>query len=74
MQLVNNNERKITSKILHRLFLLKGHLKSPMLNDEKVCPNCGVIAKTIAEQDDLFGNRIANGKVIPQSWCRKCRK
>jgi DNA adenine methylase len=37
------------------------------------CPNCGLEAHNLGDLLDLFGTRVAKGKKIPQSWCRKCR-
>ncbi len=38
------------------------------------CPCCGKIAKGEDEIEKKFGYRtMENGKVIPQSYCRKCR-
>ena len=36
---------------------------------QKSCPECG----TFKEIFSGFGTRIANGNVIPQSWCKSCR-
>ena len=38
------------------------------------CPSCKKIASTDDEIENLFGFRSSNGKTIPQSWCRECRK
>ena len=72
-ELVDINEIKITYKMLHELYLLKNIITSPLLREKKTCPKCGFTVTTIQAQNDSFGTRIVNGKVIPQSWCRKCR-
>jgi hypothetical protein len=72
-KLINNDETKISNKIQHSLYLLHQKMNSPFLKQKKVCPNCSLTVTTIQEQNDLFGTRIITGKVIPQSWCRKCR-
>lgn len=42
---------------------------------KKLCPNCKeAIASNDQEIEDRFGYRTTNGKTIPQSWCRSCRK
>lgn len=38
------------------------------------CPCCGITAKGEEEIEQEFGYRtMANGNVIPQSYCRLCR-
>lgn len=38
------------------------------------CPRCGLVAHGKAEIERLFGYRdMGDGRVIPQSHCRKCR-
>jgi len=38
------------------------------------CPNCGKKAIGFNEIEGKFGYRdMGDGRVIPQSWCRKCR-
>lgn len=39
----------------------------------KTCPKCGVEA-TPPEVDETFGFRKLRGNVVPQSWCRPCRR
>jgi hypothetical protein len=72
-ELINNDETKISNKIQHSLYLLQQKTNSSFLKETKVCPNCSLTVTTIQEQNDLFGTRIVSGKVIPQSWCKKCR-
>ena len=46
-------------------------------NLPKECPqkNCTTIASSLSEIEDKFGCRkMEDGKIIPQSWCRECRK
>ena len=38
-----------------------------------MCPKCRVKADGLEEIKEIFGFRIANGKKIPQAYCRKCR-
>ena len=39
------------------------------------CPNCGKTAYGEDEIQKLFGYRnMGDGRTIPQSWCRECRK
>lgn len=39
-----------------------------------VCPHCGKRATGHDEIVEKFGYRtMADGQVIPQSWCRECR-
>ena len=41
----------------------------------KTCPQCPKIANTFEEIDEKFGFRtMENETIIPQSWCRECRK
>ena len=72
-KLIDSDEIKISNRIQHTLYLLQQKINSPVLKENKVCPNCGLNVKTIQEQNDLFGTRIISGKVVPQSWCRECR-
>ena len=72
-KLIDSDEIKISNRIQHTLYLLQQKINSPVLKENKVCPNCGLKVKTIQEQNDLFGTRIISGKVVPQSWCRECR-
>ncbi|MDC3254481.1 hypothetical protein OAU20_02700 [Nitrosopumilus sp.] len=72
-KLIDSDEIKISNRIQHTLYLLQQKINSPLLKENKVCPNCGLKVKTIQEQNDLFGTRIISGKVVPQSWCRECR-
>lgn len=38
------------------------------------CPCCKITAKGEKEIQELFGYRnMGNDKIIPQSYCRKCR-
>lgn len=37
------------------------------------CPKCHVSAKGKKQIDNTFGFRKCSGKVIPQSYCKKCR-
>lgn len=37
--------------------------------DRRTCPHCAV-AKPLPH----FGLRTVGGRVVPQSWCRKCRR
>jgi phage N-6-adenine-methyltransferase len=39
----------------------------------KTCPRCPASAEGREAVEAVFGFRRLNGKVIPQSWCRKCR-
>lgn len=46
----------------------------PYGSDWAECPCCGKKAKGRNEIERWFGYRdMGNGKVIPQSYCRKCR-
>jgi hypothetical protein len=47
--------------------------KSLKANISTVCPKCNVFVKGKIEIDRIFGFRKCNGKVIPQSHCKKCR-
>jgi gas vesicle protein len=38
------------------------------------CPSCGKVANSHQDIDQLFGFRNMDGKILPQSWCRDCRK
>ena len=39
------------------------------------CPCCGKLAKGFDEIERFFGFRnMGDGRVIPQSYCRKCRE
>lgn len=38
-----------------------------------VCPRCGKRAATKDELERMFGWRVINGTVCPQSWCVQCR-
>ena len=67
-------ETKITNKMLHELYTLKHNISSPLLEKKHMCPNCNFSVTTIQGLNDFFGTRIINGKPIPQSWCRRCRK
>ena len=40
----------------------------------KTCPKCDKQAKSWNELINKFGLRFTNGKHIPQSHCRECRK
>jgi len=43
----------------------------------KECPqkNCTITANSLVEIEKKFGCRkMKDGKIIPQSWCRECRK
>ena len=43
----------------------------------KECPveDCTTIANSLVEIEEKFGCRkMEDGKIIPQSWCRECRK
>ncbi len=41
----------------------------------KECPQCTTIANDLFELEDKFGCRkMEDEKIIPQSWCRECRK
>lgn len=43
-------------------------------DDYAVCPRCGKKAIGRDEIEKLFGYRdMGNGKIIPQSHCRRCR-
>lgn len=37
------------------------------------CPRCGKQALTKDDLEQLFGWRVINGCVRPQSWCVQCR-
>lgn len=39
----------------------------------KACPQCPTVAEDADEVVSLFGHRRLRGKVVPQSWCRRCR-
>ena len=39
----------------------------------KTCPKCNVNTKGKQNIEEIFGYRKCSGKVIPQSYCRKCR-
>lgn len=41
---------------------------------EASCPHCDKEANGYDEIEELFGFRVLNGKNVPQSWCRTCRK
>lgn len=43
---------------------------------EAVCPCCGVIASgDLNKIEEVFGFRTMEGeRLIPQSYCRKCRR
>tara|TARA_Y100001936_G_scaffold239678_1_gene273146 strand:- start:5463 stop:7595 length:2133 start_codon:yes stop_codon:yes gene_type:complete len=73
-ELIDMGETKITNKMLHELYTLKHNISSPLLEEKHTCPNCNFSVTTIQGLNDFFGTRIINGKPIPQSWCRKCRK
>lgn len=40
------------------------------------CPQCHKVAHTLDEMEELFGTRhmSATNEILPQSWCRECRK
>jgi hypothetical protein len=43
----------------------------------KECPqkNCTIIANSLSDIEEKFACRkMEDGKIIPQSWCRGCRK
>ena len=73
-ELLDMGETKITNKMLHELYTLKHNISSPLLDEKHTCPNCNFSITTIQGLNDFFGTRIINGKPIPQSWCRRCRK
>jgi len=39
----------------------------------KTCPKCKINTKGKQNIEEIFGYRKCSGKVIPQSYCRKCR-
>ena len=39
----------------------------------KTCPKCKIYTKGKQNIEEIFGYRKCSGKVIPQSYCRKCR-
>ncbi|MBT4326597.1 MAG: hypothetical protein HOD60_06775 [Candidatus Nitrosopelagicus sp.] len=39
----------------------------------KTCPKCNINTKGKQNIEEIFGYRKCSGKVIPQSYCRKCR-
>lgn len=46
----------------------------PYTNNTAVCPCCNIKATGRDEIVRLFGYRnMGDGRVIPQSYCRKCR-
>lgn len=52
-------------------------MKNKDYNLPKLCPkeNCKIIADSLSEIEEKFGCRkMETGKIIPQSWCRDCRK
>lgn len=40
----------------------------------KACPRCATVALNDDELEAKFGSRRLAGKVVPQSWCRACRR
>jgi hypothetical protein len=41
---------------------------------EATCPKCGKKAEGLSGIELDFGWRIMNGKKVPQSQCKECRK
>ena len=39
----------------------------------KTCPKCNINTKGKQNIEEIFGYRKCSGKIIPQSYCRKCR-
>jgi len=39
----------------------------------KTCPKCKINTKGKQNIEEIFGYRKCSGKIIPQSYCRKCR-
>jgi hypothetical protein len=39
----------------------------------KTCPKCNINTKGKQNIEEVFGYRKCSGKIIPQSYCRKCR-
>jgi superfamily II DNA or RNA helicase len=40
---------------------------------KKQCPRCHIQSESKEKIEEVFGFRKSNGKIIPQSYCRKCR-
>jgi N6-adenosine-specific RNA methylase IME4 len=40
---------------------------------EKACPRCPTVAVGREEVEERFGHRRNGGRLVPQSWCRRCR-
>lgn len=47
-------------------------MKTTIRNASKRCPKCHRSFKDLTVKKG-FGFRKVNGKVVRQSWCRKCR-
>jgi len=43
------------------------------MTDSAKCPKCELIAQSHEEIETKFGWRESGDKIIPQSWCRRCR-
>ena len=41
--------------------------------DYAQCPNCYKVAHGESEVNSKFGMRNDRGRIIVQSWCKKCR-
>lgn len=63
------------SKGGHRGFLQREFPDGkPWEDSVKDCPKCEEVhAEGNEEIQELFGTRKSTGKIIAQSWCRKCR-
>lgn len=53
----------------------KGGVNMPYGDNWAECPCCKVKAKGTEEIEEVFGYRnMGDGREIPQSYCRSCRK